>query len=66
MLPKPRRRPVLTTARNVGMVLGIGISGAVFTTVLARGGSLTRGVQESLYVGVAMAAMGAVTAFVRE
>ena len=57
---------VLATARNVGMVLGIGISGAVFTTVLARGGSLTRGVQESLYVGVAMAAMGAITAFVRE
>jgi EmrB/QacA subfamily drug resistance transporter len=57
---------VLATARNVGMVLGIGISGAVFTTVLAHGGSLTRGVQESLYVGVAMAAMGAVTAFVRE
>lgn len=57
---------VLATARNVGMVLGIGISGAVFTTVLAHGGSLTRGVQESLYVGVGMAAMGAVTAFVRE
>ena len=57
---------VLANARNVGMVLGIGISGAVFTTVLAHGGTLTRGVQESLYVGVAMAAMGAVTAFVRE
>jgi EmrB/QacA subfamily drug resistance transporter len=57
---------VLATARNVGMVLGIGISGAVFTTVLAHGGSLTRGVQESLYLGVAFAGLGAVTAFVRE
>jgi len=57
---------VLATARNVGMVLGIGISGAVFTTVLAHGGSLTRGVQESLYLGVAVAGAGAVTAFVRE
>ncbi len=27
---------LLATARNVGMVLGIGISGAVFTTVLSR------------------------------
>jgi len=57
---------VLATARNVGMVLGVGISGAVFTTVLAHGGTLTRGVQESLYLGVAVAGLGAVTAFVRE
>ena len=57
---------VLATARNVGMVLGIGIAGAVFTTVLARGGALTRGVQESLYVVVGVAGLGAVTAFVRE
>jgi EmrB/QacA subfamily drug resistance transporter len=57
---------VLATARNVGMVLGIGISGAVFTTVLAHGGTLVRAVQESLYVGVAVALCGAVTAFVRE
>jgi hypothetical protein len=57
---------VLATARNVGMVLGIGIAGAVFTTVLAHGGTLVRGVQESLYVGVGMALAGAVTAFVRE
>ena len=57
---------VLATARNVGMVLGIGISGAVFTTILAHGGSLVRAVQESLYVSVAVALLGAVTAFVRE
>jgi EmrB/QacA subfamily drug resistance transporter len=57
---------VLATARNVGMVLGIGISGAVFTTVLAQAGTLVRAVQESLYVGAAVALMGTVTAFVRE
>jgi len=59
---------VLATARNVGMVLGIGVSGAVFTTILARGGphALVRGVQASLYVSAALAAIGAVTAFVRE
>ena len=57
---------VLATARNVGMVLGIGIAGAVFTTIVARGGSIQRGAQASLYVAVALAALGAVTAFVRE
>ncbi|HSP35507.1 MAG TPA: DHA2 family efflux MFS transporter permease subunit, partial [Thermoanaerobaculia bacterium] len=31
---------VLATARNVGMVLGIGLAGAVFTTILDRGGPL--------------------------
>jgi hypothetical protein len=48
------------------MVLGIGISGAIFTTVLAHGGSLVRGVEESLYAVVGVALLGAVTAFVRE
>jgi hypothetical protein len=28
---------VLATARNVGMVLGVGLAGAIFSTVLARG-----------------------------
>lgn len=31
---------LLATARNVGMVLGIGVSGAVFTTVLSRHNSI--------------------------
>ena len=59
---------VLATARNVGMVLGVGLAGAVFTTILARGGpnALVRGVQASLYVAVVLAALGAITAFVRE
>jgi len=30
---------VLATSRNVGMVLGVGLAGAIFTTVVAlRGG----------------------------
>jgi len=29
---------VLATARSFGMVLGVGFSGAIYTTVLARGG----------------------------
>jgi len=36
------------------------------STVLAHGGALTRGVQESLYVVVGVAGLGAVTAFVRQ
>lgn len=54
---------VLATARNAGMVLGVGISGAVFTTILARGGpnALVDGVQQSLYVAAGLALLGTVT-----
>lgn len=52
-------------ARNVGMVLGIGLSGAVFTTVLAHGDTFVHAVQPSLYVAVVMAVLGAIAAFVR-
>lgn len=63
---------VLATARNVGMVLGVGLAGAVFTTVLARGGgeahadALVRGVQASLYVAAGIAAAGTVVAALGE
>jgi hypothetical protein len=30
---------ILATSRNFGMVLGVGIAGAIFTTILARGSS---------------------------
>jgi hypothetical protein len=59
---------ILATSRNVGMVLGVGLAGAVFTTVIARGGAgavneaVVRGVQASLYVAAAVAACGAATA----
>jgi MFS family permease len=40
----PRQRQgiaagILATSRNMGMVLGIGLAGAIFTTVLARSGA---------------------------
>ena len=59
---------VLATARNVGMVLGVGLAGAVFTTIIDRGGPspLVHGVQGSLMAAVGVAALGAITAFVRE
>ncbi|HEV2852041.1 MAG TPA: MFS transporter [Thermoanaerobaculia bacterium] len=63
---------VLAMARNIGMVLGVGLAGAVFTTVLARGGgeahadALVRGVQASLYVAAGIAAVGTVIAALGE
>jgi EmrB/QacA subfamily drug resistance transporter len=58
---------VLATARNVGMVCGVGLAGAVFTTVLTSGGTLAlvRGVQASLYAAAAVAAVGVVTSWTR-
>ncbi|HEX5581469.1 MAG TPA: MFS transporter [Gemmatimonadaceae bacterium] len=62
---------VLATARNVGMVLGVGLAGAVFTTVLAHAGgepsavALADGVRASLWVMSAMAAVGAATSWLR-
>ncbi|HEX8170935.1 MAG TPA: MFS transporter [Thermoanaerobaculia bacterium] len=59
---------VLATARNVGMVLGVGISGAVFTTYLARGGAapLARGVAASLFVSAAIAGAGMLVALLAD
>jgi len=66
---------VLATARNVGMVLGVGLTGAVFTTVLAHlapaGGLdiplhvLEQGVRISLLMLACVAALGAVTSYSR-
>ncbi len=60
---------VLATARNVGMVLGVGFAGAIFTTVLGRAGSptagLVAGVRASLLAAAGVALLGAVTSAVR-
>jgi MFS family permease len=60
---------VLATARNMGMALGVGLAGAVFTTSLAAGGgstaALVHGVQAALLVAAGVAALGSVTAAVR-
>lgn len=58
---------VLASARNVGMVLGVGLAGAVFTTILARGGpgALERGTAMALFVSAGIAAAGAVIASIR-
>ncbi|HET9684381.1 MAG TPA: MFS transporter, partial [Gemmatimonadaceae bacterium] len=60
---------VLATARNVGMVLGVGFAGAIFTTVLGRAPSptvgLVAGVRASLLAAAGVALLGAVTSAVR-
>jgi MFS family permease len=58
---------MLATARNVGMVLGVGISGAVLTTMMARGeGSTIIGaVDAALYVATVSAILGAAVSLVR-
>jgi len=57
---------VLATARNVGMVLGVGLAGAVFTTVVARSSSasdgLVAGVRASLFTAVGVAVLGTLAA----
>jgi EmrB/QacA subfamily drug resistance transporter len=46
---------ILATARNVGMVLGIGFAGAIFTSSLAQGNALIPAVRSG-YLGVAVVA----------
>jgi MFS family permease len=54
---------VLATARNVGMVLGVGVAGAVFTTVVSHAtpgsSALVAGVRASLLVAAGLALAGA-------
>jgi len=59
---------VLATARNAGMVMGIGISGAVLTTVMSHNGGgagLAAGVRAALFVAAGLAAVGAGTSLIR-
>ena len=59
---------VLASARNVGMVLGVGLAGAIFTTILTRGGdaAVARGAAMTLYVSAGIAVLGSVIASVRD
>ena len=60
---------VLASARNVGMVLGVGYSGAVFTTVLARAptpaAGLPAAVRASLLAASALAVIGTLLSALR-
>lgn len=61
---------ILATARNVGMVLGVGLSGAIFTTVLSRMGeaytnTLFVAIQVSFLVTMVVACLGVLTSAIR-
>jgi EmrB/QacA subfamily drug resistance transporter len=60
---------VLATARNVGMVLGVGLAGAIFTTVQAHAmggaGAVSEGVRAGFLVAVGVAVLGALASAVR-
>ncbi len=61
---------LLATARNVGMVLGVGLSGAIFTTILAQGNAgdsatLFRAVQISFSMIIWVAILGMLTSAIR-
>jgi MFS family permease len=61
---------VLALARNVGMVLGVGLTGAVFTTMLARSQNndpvnLVHAVNAGLTFATVMAILAAVSSFAR-
>jgi MFS family permease len=60
---------VLATSRNVGMVLGVGFAGAIFTTATTRAASpaegLVAGVRASRLAAAVVARVGAFTSAVR-
>ena len=59
---------VLATARNAGMVLGIGIAGAIFTSFLTRHTptALFEGIRASFLAASAMGFLGCLTSAVRK
>jgi len=61
---------VLATARSFGMVLGVGFSGAIYTTVLARGSAahptLFQAFQASFVAAFVFAVLGIITSAVRK
>lgn len=63
---------VLASARNVGMVLGVGLAGAVFATVQAQSQALgaanavINGVTASFVVAGGVAVVGVITTLIRE
>jgi EmrB/QacA subfamily drug resistance transporter len=61
----------LATARNVGMVLGVGLAGAILTTVLGNnpgnvsGMALFTGIKDGFLAATGVAVLGALTSVVR-
>jgi hypothetical protein len=62
---------ILATARSVGMVLGVGLAGAIFTTGLAHGeagdsaGALFAAISTAFLVVTGVALLGSLTSSIR-
>lgn len=56
---------ILATARSVGMVFGVGLAGAIFATILARGQVLFDAISAGLLAASGVAALGVITSAVR-
>jgi MFS family permease len=74
MSSAPRNRQgiasgVLATARNVGMVLGVGLAGAIFSTIAGRQAasnvSLYQGISTSFLVAAGIGVVGMVVSAIR-
>jgi EmrB/QacA subfamily drug resistance transporter len=60
---------ILATARSTGMVLGVGLAGAVFTTILADStgeNALYAATRASFIFAAILAAIGALTSFIKK
>jgi MFS family permease len=56
---------ILASARNVGMVLGVGLAGAIFTTMFTQANDLFSAVSAGFVTGAVVAMLGIVTSIVR-
>jgi MFS family permease len=56
---------MMSTSRNVGMVLGVGLSGAVLTTALSDNRSLIDGIVSGLHVATVAAVLGSLVSLAR-
>ena len=59
---------VVATSRNIGMILGVGISGAIFTTLISvhTQAAFFSGIQISFLVASAVSCLGCITSAVRK
>ncbi len=60
---------ILATARSTGMVLGVGLAGAIFTTIIARSSdelAIFSAISTSLMVAAVIAGIGAITSAIKD
>ena len=60
---------ILATSRSTGMVLGVGLAGAIFTTIMAQSvneGTIFTATSASLIAAAIFAGLGAITSVVKE